>query len=120
MNDNTLMEVLAAYADDLNNGRADRETCLRQFSGRHEELKTLLHLAEQVKQVLVPVEPSPTFVQKLLRQLVVADGQEQARSYRREVVIGAAAVGSVLSVIGIVAYLLRNRTEMKVQATSAG
>lgn len=123
MTDRELTEVLAAHADDLTRGQINREICLKRVPDRREELETLLRLAEQVKSSLVPVQPSPTFVRNLVRQLVLADDEESARpahGYRREVVIGAAAVGSALSVIGVVAYLVRNWAQIKARVGSAG
>ena len=119
MTDKVLTEVLAAHADDLNRGKADRKVYLKQAPDQREELEALLRLTERIKRALVPVQPSPTFVKNLVRQLVVADDKgaaRPARGYRREVVIGAAAVGSALSVIGLVAYLVRSRAQVKAQA----
>ena len=124
MADKGLVRLLATHSDDGNQGRTERKVYLRQAGSPLEESGSLLHLAEQLKQALVPVQPSPKFVQNLLRQLVVINKKEPAqrpvRSYRRGVVIGAAAVGSALSVIGIVAYLVRNRLQMKARVASAG
>jgi hypothetical protein len=124
MADEGLVRLLAAHSDDGNQSRTARQVCLRQARSPFDESESLLHLVEQLKQALVPVQPSPKFVQNLLRQLIVTDKKEPARqpmrSYRRGVVIGAAAIGSALSVIGIVAYLVRNRLQMKARVASAG
>ena len=125
MADKVLTEILAAHADALSQKRVNRDMYLRQVSNskQHEELESLLRLTEQLERTLVPVQPSPAFVKNLIRQLVVTSDKElarPARGYRRWMFIGAAAVGSLLSVVGIVAYLLRNRMQVKTQITSAG
>lgn len=123
MTDKAVIEMLAAYTDSLNRGEADCQIYLRQAPDQYEELESLLSLAEQIKQALVPVQPSPAFVKNLIQRLVVAPNERVARlarGHRRGVVIGAAAVGSALSVIGIIAYLVRSRAQMKARVASIG
>jgi hypothetical protein len=123
MADKVLVETLIAYADDLNQGVVDREIYLSQVPDRRGELEALLRLTDRLKQALVPVRPSATFVKSLARQWVRADCGEMprtARDYRRGIFLGAAAVGSALSVIGLVAYLVRNREQVKTQVASTG
>jgi len=118
-----LVEALLAYADDLNRGMAHRETYLSQVPDQRDELEALLRLTERLKQALVPVRPSATFVETLAQQWVVADGEkvmQMVRAHRREIFIGAAAVGSALSVIGLVAYLVRSRGQVKTPIASTG
>lgn len=123
MADKVLVETLMAYADDLNQGMVDREIYLSQVPDRRYELEALLRLTDRLKQALVPVRPSATFVKSLARQWVRADCPEMprtARDYRRGIFLGAAAVGSALSVIGLVAYLVRNREQVKTQVAPTG
>lgn len=124
MTDKVLAEVLMAYADDLNNkGMVERETYLSQVPDQRDELEALLRLTERIKQALVPVRPLPTFVKNLTRQWATADRGKTARTargHRREIFIGAAAVGSALSVIGLVTYLIRSRAQIKTQVASTG
>ncbi len=123
MFDRTLAEVLMAYADELNRGTGQREGHVNQFPDRRADLEALLRLTERIKKALVPVRPSPTFVTNLARQLVTVDMSKMARAarnYRRVIFIGAAAVGSALSVIGLITYLVRNRTHVKTQIASTG
>ena len=123
MADMTVAEVLTAYTDNLNRGTAKREVYLRQGAGKQDELRTLLDLAEQLKWVLVPIKPSPVFVANLARQLGAASAGRVTHAFRdhwREIVFGAAAVGSALSVIGLVAYLVRNRGQAKAPIASTG
>lgn len=112
-----------AYADDLNRGGGDREFYLRQIPDQCTEPEVLLQLTERIRQTLVPVQPSPTFVKDLARQLAVNDNgmaKLSIQDHWREIFIGVAAVGSALSVIGLVAYLLRNRMQVKTPVASIG
>jgi hypothetical protein len=121
MTEKGLAKVLPAHADTGRRDKVGRKVRPLRARSQIEEAE-ILRLAEQLKRALVPVQPSPRFVQNLLRQLVMNDEKEPTRSahrYRRGVVIGAAAVGSALSVVGIVAYLLRNRFHMKARVASA-
>ena len=122
MTGKVLTEVLMAYADDLNKGAGKREIYLEQVPGPRDELEVLLDLTERLGRALVPVRPSLAFVNSLARHLAVGDGGKvgrSARGLRRGIFIGAAAVGSVLSVIGLVAYLVRNRMQVGTQVVSA-
>ena len=115
MSDNVIVEVLAAHADHLIGNEADSADYLTLFPAYRAELGPLLRIAERVKGVLVPVTLSPAFESGLKQELLAtatqrAEEQGQGRKVsflrRRGVLIGAAAVGSVLSVAGIVAALL--------------
>lgn len=86
-----------------------------------------LSLARDLAALLVPVRPRQDFRDDLERSLVAAARQQNARgvliryeqaplgryerdgSERRWVIAGAAAVGSAVSIAGIVAYVLRRR-----------
>ena len=57
---------------------------------------------ENVRETLVPIEPSPDFVRNLGHSLTVLASQRQQplrRRYRRVIVFGLAAAGSVVSVV---------------------
>jgi hypothetical protein len=115
MSDNVVVEVLAAHADQLAGHGAGSEDYLNLFPTYQAELAPLLQIAERVKTVLVPVIPATAFQAGLQQDLMAAaikraEEQEKSRRVsllrRRGVLIGAAAVGSALSVAGIVAALL--------------
>ena len=115
MSENMVVEVLAAHADHLIDNEADSEDYLNLFPAHRDELAPLLRIAERVRAVLVPVAPSPAFEAGLKRDLIAAaiqraeeqgNGKRVSLFRRRGVLIGAAAVGSALSVAGIVAALL--------------
>jgi hypothetical protein len=120
MPENVVVEVLAAHADRLVGNKAQSEDFLKLFPDHKAELAPLLRVAERVKAVLVPVAPQPAFELGLRKDLLEAAIQraEEQRSprqvsflRRRGVLIGA-AVGSVLSVAGIIiaALLWRQRS----------
>ena len=72
-------------------------------------------MASLVRDVLVPVEPSQLFVNELghsLAQTAARGRQSLLRRYRKVIVIGAAAFGSLASVAGVVALIVRQRTRV--------
>ena len=107
-----IKEILAAHADQLVN--PDVEPAPR--ISRHARVQGLLDLAEEVQGILVPVEPRTDFRRRLHGDLVL---QAQRRpdqevsplvQHRKGILIGAAALGSVASVAGLViALVLHNR-----------
>ncbi len=123
MKDKRLAQVLAVYADDLTRGLSNREAYLRQISDRSGELEALLNITERIQQTLVPVQPSAAFVKDLARQLTDIGSRKvegAVRDHWQGLFIGVAAIGSALSVIGLVAYLVRNRGQVKPQVISMG
>lgn len=72
-------------------------------------------MASLVREALVPVEPSQQFVSELGRGLMLAAArsrQSLIRRYRMAIMIAAAAFGSLASIVGIVALLVR-RSRMR-------
>jgi hypothetical protein len=121
MEDKVLVEILAAHADQLNKGQGKGSDYLAVFPDYQEELKPLLETAEKVKQVLEPVEPAPAFCQSLHEDLLAAGQRRLAgeipqlsRSRRKQLLIGAAAVGA-----GALAYFIRSRAATEAQSASA-
>jgi len=86
-------------------------------SGSTATAQQLLDLAEQLRLVLVPVEADARYRRRLKGELILAAQQrpQQAESklplQRRTLIfIGAAALGSVASVVGvIIAFIVRSR-----------
>ena len=121
MSDNVVVEVLAAHADHLMDDGPESEDYLNLFPAYRAELTPLLGIAERVKAALVPMTSSPVFEAGLKQDLLEAaiqraeEKEEKKRvSFfrRRGVLIGAAAVGSALSVAGIIAALLLRQRAM--------
>jgi hypothetical protein len=106
-------EVLAAHADRLGRGSAQHG----RDSSRSHRVQNLLDLAEQLQGILVPVAPDVNFRRRLHGELILEAQQREIapkpslfRQHRKGILIGAAAVGSVASVVGvIVACVLRFR-----------
>lgn len=118
-----MTEILAAHTDRMNEGCGKEDAYLAMFPAYQGELAPLLDTARRAKEVLAPVRPEPAFREGLRQGLMAAARQRQAqvvivpqRGYGRDVLIGAAALGSVISVAGFLACLLRSRRGEKPQA----
>ena len=113
MDTREVREILAAHADEMVSPGSGPSP---GFS-RHARVQGLLDLAEQVQGILVPVEPNVNFRRRLHGDLVLEAQRRQAEKgtnplvqHRKGILIGAAAVGSVASVAGLViAFVLRHR-----------
>jgi hypothetical protein len=115
MPEDVIVEVLSAHADHLVHKESNSEDYLNLFPAYRDELSPLLRIAERVRAALVPVAPAPAFEAGLKQDLLAAaiqraerrDAEPKASFLRRRgVLIGAAAIGSALSVAGIIAALL--------------
>jgi hypothetical protein len=113
MNERITRKILAAHADQLNAGLRGPAAYPAMSAEQLLALEPLLELAEQLYQALTPVSPSPAFVRKLGYDLALAAARSQLsliERYRRELLMAAAALGSALSVLGLVLlYLFRQR-----------
>jgi hypothetical protein len=84
---------------------------------RSDQVQGLLDLAAQLQGILVPVEPDSNFRRRLHGELILEAQRHQPapdtslfQQHRKGILIGAAAVGSLASVVGvIVAFVLRYR-----------
>jgi hypothetical protein len=129
------IEILATHADKLNAGVNEEAAYLATLPEHQDTLQPLLALARKVKDALAPVEPDPAFCENLRLSLLAAAHQRLAsrlsstksqrsvhlfRRHRKEILIGAAAVGSVVSVAGIVAYWIHTRAAAKTQGALSG
>jgi hypothetical protein len=113
MDTKQVREVLAAHADSLGDVRDGPPAGFT----RNDRVQGLLDLAEQLQGILVPVAPDAHYRRRLHGELLLEAQRRQAESeasmfqqHRKGILIGAAAVGSVASVTGVViAYVLRHR-----------
>ena len=113
MDNREVREILAAHADELLASGSTPTTTI----GRNDQVQALLDLAEQLQGILVPVKPQTNFRRRLHGELLLeaqrleVDAQSSMfRQHRKGILIGAAAVGSVASVVGVaVAYVLLHR-----------
>jgi len=115
-------EVLAAQADDLaRGGTAKRaEEYAELFPAHAEALLPLLNIAERTSRLLSrQVKPDGAFREELHRSLIAQARQQQAAGPdgRRRWILGAAAVGSAVSVAGLVAYFMWQRNSPAVFKT---
>jgi hypothetical protein len=93
-------------------------------TGRTEQIQGLLDLASQLQGILVPVQPAAGFRARLHHDLVAEAGRRYPgratrlfHQYRKAILIGAAAVGSLASVAGvIVAVVLRQKNARSTHA----
>jgi hypothetical protein len=112
MGEKVLTEVLALQANGLNAGEEDLQAYLAMIPGRQGDLESLMTVAARVKKALLPVKPSSAFMRGLRRSLLAMAGPKQPSASlpaRRGLLIGAAALGSALSVAGIIAYVIYAR-----------
>lgn len=107
-----LLNLLANHADALNRAAdpaaLDSTGWLANYglAGNVRSIISLLQIAKAVKQVLIPVRPSTLFRDELGQRLEVAEPTATS-PLRRRVWVGAAAVGSILSLVGITLLLMR-------------
>jgi hypothetical protein len=78
------------------------------------QTESLCRLMRNMRETLVPIEPSPNFVQDLGHTLTVLAGQQRVpfrQRYGRMIVLGLAAAGSVVSVVSVGAYWYLRREQ---------
>ncbi|MDY7039531.1 MAG: hypothetical protein SVX38_01560 [Chloroflexota bacterium] len=109
MGENLLRDMLTPRSDVLNGGKENHKARLIGIPGQQSDSESLMTLAAKVGKALLPVEPSPAFVQGLRRSLVAMSVRKRPRAslpVKRGLLIGAAALGSAMSVVGIIAYVV--------------
>lgn len=106
------VDLLNAHADALFGPGTDE---LPTPPSGDSESAALMALAERVKAALAPITPAPAFVEALGHELVrtAAPAVEILPSQRSSWIIGAAAVGSALSLLGLLHFLRGNRRVLK-------
>jgi hypothetical protein len=113
VNKGGVIEVLAAHAERM----ARRDSWGPEVLTRNHQVQGLLELAEQLQGILTPVKPDSDFRRRLHGDLILRAQCLQTepapsllQQHRTGIIIGAAAVGSVASVVGVViAFVLRYR-----------
>lgn len=113
MDNRQVRDLLATHADQLVNLEAGPSVSLAP----NDRAQGLLDLAEQLHGLLVPVVPDAHFRRRLHGDLILRAQRCQTepeeglfQQHRTGILIGAAAVGSVASVVGVaVAFVLRHR-----------
>jgi len=119
MKDRIVADLLAAHADRLAEGRAGPVALPDASAEQLASVEMLMQLAERTQRTLAPVQPSPTFVHQLGRQLIVTtSASRKAVTWRARnaILVIAAALGSAVSVasaVGIVIYVIRHRGRVR-------
>lgn len=91
-------------------------TLQRNLARSQAGLSSPTGVADLVSAALIPVEPSQQFVTELGRSLGLAatrSRQSLVRRYRNVIVIGAALFGTLASVVGVVALVMRQRSHAR-------
>jgi len=120
-NEERAIEMLAAHGDVLIN-RREAVPRTDMSDEEHGRLAPLFQLAERLQENMYPVQPSAAFVRGLGKELVENAKRQIAltKRLRRAVLIGAAALGSLLSVasvVGAIVYVIaRSRARAQAQA----
>ena len=124
MDEKRVDEVLAAHAEKL----IDQKEAISQIDITDEErgrVAPLFQLAERLQHSMQPVRPSAGFVRSLGQELVEQAKRQMTvtKRLRRAVVIGAAALGSLLSIASVVGAIVfvvvRLRARAQARAISA-
>ena len=107
MNKRRVADVLEAHADEL----IGRSESIRQTDiadREHADVAPLLRIAERLHQSMQRVQPREGFLRSLKRELTDRPSQrvKVAKRPRRSFLIGAAAVGSVVSIASVMGALL--------------
>ena len=121
MTDQRAVELLAAHADALI-GRSEGLQQADMTDHERDQMTHLFQLAARLQQRMQPVQPPAAFVRSLKAELINSARRQAVLTERkrRSVLIGAAAVGSVVSiasVVGAIVFLvprLRARAQARV------
>jgi hypothetical protein len=107
MNEERTDEILAAHAEALL-GRPESLSQAHVTDEEQDELAALLTLAEQLRESMPPVQPQAAFVHSLGKELAGSAQHQIAASQRmrRGVLIGAATVGSLVSIASLVGAII--------------
>jgi hypothetical protein len=107
MKDRRADDILSAHAEALL-GHPEKLSETDLTDEEHGELDPLFALAQQLQQSLPPVQPPASFAHSLGKELA-GSAQHQiaaARRMRRSILIGAATVGSLLSIASVIAAII--------------
>ena len=127
MGEKSFAEMLAAHADGLI-GHREAMQASDLTTGEHGQLAPLFQLAGRLQQAMQPVRPSRAFVCNLRRDLASSAERQvaMAKRLRLTLMIGAAALGSLVSVASVVGAIvfvvlrLRARAQTQVVRVTTG
>ena len=114
-------DILMSHADGLVADVDNTESILRAYPDANQELGPLLRLARTVKGALVPISPEPSFVYTLQAQLAKAEIEPEPVKVQTGRILGiaGAAVGSLLSVAGVILWIRQARLNRSEAVTTA-
>jgi len=121
MNASNISDLLARHADGLMNPSSTSlktpATCMTET----DSVLPLLSLAELLHTHMKPVYPRPAFVHKLRSELVENDRRRMAvaRRMRRILTIGAAVLGSVVSIASVVGAIILFHSKRQARGRTA-
>ena len=107
MNKKRVDKILSAHADGLT-GRLEAMGQINPTDAERDQLTPLLQLAERLHRNMQPVQPSAAFVRSLGQELM-NNARHQVvltKRLRKSVLIGAAAIGSLLSIASLVGAIV--------------
>ncbi len=113
--------LLSAHADKLNEGEQEAQRFLRRHAPLAPDQLALMALALRLKQLLQPIAAPEPFRTLLYDELLAHDVWRERRRWhntRRPLYYSLAAVGSVLPLLGIVAWRRRRRSSAFALETS--
>jgi hypothetical protein len=127
MDEKRLAEVSAAHAEGLI-GYPEAMQHIHITDEERSRLAALFELAERLQQSMQPVQPSAAFVRSLGQELVASAKRQitLTKRLRRGALIGAAALGSLLSIASVVGAIvfvvarLRARAQTRAIHASTG
>ncbi len=102
-----MTHVLSAHADHLV-GQSTDHSSLHLTDEEYRQIAPLFQLAERLNRSMTTINPSASFV-KTLGQELTEQAQRQValtKRIRRAVLIGAAAIGSLLSVASVIGAII--------------
>jgi hypothetical protein len=107
MDERRLAELSAAHAEGLI-GYPEAMQQVHITDEEHSRLAALFQLAERLQQSMQPVQPSAAFVRSLGQELVASAKRQitLTKRLRRGALIGAAALGSLLSIASVVGAIV--------------
>jgi hypothetical protein len=124
MDEKRLAELSAAHAEGLI-GHPEPMQQIHMTDDERSRMASLFELAERLQQSMQPVQPSAAFVRSLGQELVASAKRQitVTKRLRRGALIGAAALGSLLSiasVVGAIVYVVaRLRARAQARAIHA-
>ena len=117
MNKKLAIKALATHADKLI-GRPESTQTIDMTDEERSQLTPLFQIAEQLHQSMPRIQPSAAFIRSLGRELIEQTEYQLAlkKRWRRTMVIGAATLGSLVSIASVVGAIVLVVTRLRTRA----